>query len=326
MRRREFIAGLGSTAAWPVVVRARQVNIPVIGILHTATSTGITRRLNVDPFRRGVAEMGLIEGRDFAVEYRWAEGQPERLPVLANELVRRQVAIIATMPNSPAALAAKAATQTIPIVFITGADPVHVGIVPSYARPGGNITGFTVLASALAAKRLELLHELVPAVSRIAFLFNPGNFNNESNEVRNAAHQIGVDLVLVPATQPGEIEIAFARLVDERAGALLIAADALFNSNENQIVALAARHAIPTMHVLPTAVVNGGLLSYGPDRIDAARQLGVYAGRILKGEKPGDLPVQQAMKIALALNLKTAKTLGLEVPTSILLRADEVIE
>jgi putative ABC transport system substrate-binding protein len=326
MRRREFIAGLGSAAAWPLAARAQQINIPVIGILHTSFSNGMTRRLNVDPFRRGVAEMGFIEGRDFAVEYRWAEDRPERLPALAYELVRRQVAIIATMPNSPAALAAKAATQTIPIVFITGADPVDVGIVPSYARPGGNITGFTVLASELAAKRVELLHELVPAVSRIAFLFDPGNFNNESNEVRNAAHQIGVDLVLVPATQPGEIEIAFARLVDERAGALLIAADALFNNNESQIVALAARHAIPTMHVLPTAVVNGGLMSYGPDRIEAARQLGIYAGRILKGEKPSDLPVQRSTKIELIINTKTAKALGLEVPTSILLRADEVIE
>jgi putative tryptophan/tyrosine transport system substrate-binding protein len=320
------MVGLGSVAGLPAIVRAQQANIPIIGILHSFTSSGTTRRLNVDPFRRGVAEMGFIEGRDFAVEYRWAEGQPERLPVLADELVRRQVTIIATMPNSPAALAAKAATQTIPIVFITGADPVDVSIVPSYARPGGNITGFVTLASELAAKRLELLHELVPAVSTIAFLFNPGNFNNEANEVRNAARQIGVSPVLLPVTQPGEIEIAFARLADERVGALLIAADGLLNNNESLIIARAARHAIPTMHVLPSAVADGGLMSYGPDRIEAARQQGVYAGRILKGEKPGDLPVQKAMKIELVLNLKTAKALGLSVPQSILLRADEVIE
>jgi putative tryptophan/tyrosine transport system substrate-binding protein len=270
--------------------------------------------------------MGFVEGRDFAIEYRWAEGRPERLPVLADELVRRRVTIIATMPNSPAALAAKEATQTVPIVFITGVDPVDAGIVSSYAHPGGNITGFTVLTTELAAKRLELLHELVPAVSTIAFLFNPGNFNNESNEVRNAARQIGVKAVLLPVAQPGEIKIAFARLVDEGAGALLIAADPLFLNNESQLVALAAHHAIPTMHSYPQPVVNGGLMSYAPDRIEVARQLGIYAGRILKGEKPADLPVQRATKIAFLLNLKTAKALGLSVPQSILLRADEVME
>jgi putative tryptophan/tyrosine transport system substrate-binding protein len=324
--RREFIAGVGSVAAWSVAARAQQIIVPVIGILHTSTPTGGTRRLNVDPFRRGVAEIGFIEGRDFAVEYRWAEDRPERLPVLASELVRRQVAIIATMPNSPAALAAKEATRTIPIVFITGVDPVDAGIVSSYAHPGGNITGFTVLSTELAAKRLELLHELVPAISRIAFLFNPGNLNNESHEVRNAAHQIGISPVFLPVTQPHEIEIAFARLIEERVGGLLIAADPLFFNNESQVVALAARHAIPTMHVLPTAVVNGGLMSYAPDRIEVARQLGIYAGRILKGEKPADLPVQRATKIDFLLNLKTAKALGISVPQSILLRANEVFE
>jgi len=326
MKRRDFIAGLGGAAVWPLAAQAQQPTVPVIGLLHSFASTGASRSRNVDPFRQGLAEMGFFEGRNVAFEFRWAEGRPERLASLAQELVRRQVTIIVTMPNSPAALAAKAATRTIPIVFITGADPVDVGIVPSLARPGGNITGFTVLASELAAKRLGVLHELVPAASSIAFLFNPGNFNNESNEVRNAAHQIGIRPVLLTATQPGDIDIAFARLAGEQAGALLIAADGLFTNNEDRIVALAASHAIPTMHLGREAVVNGGLVSYGPDRLEAARQLGVYAGRILKGEKPADLPVQRSSKIELIINMKTAKALGLTFPLTLLGRADEVIE
>jgi ABC-type uncharacterized transport system substrate-binding protein len=300
--------------------------MPVIGILHTSTSDGASRNINVVPFLRGLAESGYVEGRNVAIEYRWAEGHTERLAALANELVRRQVAMIVTMPNSPAALAAKAATQTIPIVFITGADPVDVGIVPSLAHPGGNITGFTVLAGELAAKRLEVLHELVPAASAVAFLFNPANFNNESSEVHKAADRIGIRPLLLTAREPADIDLAFAQIAEQRAGALLIAADSLFSNNGARIVALAARYAMPTMHILRETVINGGLASYEPDRLEAARQLGMYAGRILRGEKPGDLPVQRSAKIQLVINMKTAKTLGLTIPLPLLGRADEVIE
>jgi len=331
MRRRQFIAGLGSVAAcrvaaYPMVAHAQKRAVPVIGILHTSTSSGASRNINVVPFLQGLAEMGFVDGRNVAIEYRWAEGRAERLASLANELVRRQVTMIVTMPNSPAALAAKAATQTIPIVFITGADPVDVGIVPSLAHPGGNITGFTVLAGELAAKRLEVLHEIVPAVSAIAFLFNPGNPNNEGSEVRKAASRIGVRPVLLAAREPDDINVAFARLAEERAGALLVAADSLFNDNGDRIVTLAARYAIPTMHIVRETVVNGGLVSYEPDRLEAARQLGIYAARILNGEKPADLPVQRSSRIELVINMKTARALGITFPLSLLGRADEVIE
>jgi putative ABC transport system substrate-binding protein len=326
MRRRDFIAGLGGVAALPVAAQAQQPAMPVVGLLYNDASTEMVRIRNLEPFRAGLAEMGFTEGQNIAIDYRWTGGRPELLPTLAGELVHRQVAVIATMPNSPAALAAKAATRSIPVVFLTGADPITVGIVPSLARPGGNITGFTVLASELAAKRLELLHELVPAASSIAFLFNPNNPNNESKEVLDAAPRLGVRAVLLAARDPKDLDVAFTKLVDERAGALLLAADPLFDNNPDRFIAFAARHSVPTLYARPESVVIGGLMSYAPRRQDYARQVGVYVGRILKGEKPSDLPVQRAVKIEMTINLRTAKTLGLTVPQSILLRADEVIE
>jgi putative tryptophan/tyrosine transport system substrate-binding protein len=326
MKRRKFIAGLGSAAAWPLAARAQLSAMPVVGLLYNAAPSEMVRITNVEPFRAGLAETGFTEGQNIAIDYRWTGGRPELLPTLAGELVRRQVAVIATMPNSPAALAAKAATLSIPVVFLTGADPVAVGIVPSLARPGGNITGFTVLASELAAKRVELLHELVPAASSIAFLFNPNNPNNESKEVLDATRQLGLRAVLLTARHLNDLDVAFTKIVDERAGALVLAADSLFDDNPDRVIAFAARHSVPTLYARPESVVVGGLMSYGPRRQDHARQVGVYVGRILKGERPSDLPVQRAVKIGMTINLRTAKTLGLNVPQSILLRADEVIE
>jgi putative ABC transport system substrate-binding protein len=328
MRRREFLGVLGgAAAAWPVVARAQPSAMPVIGFFHL-TSLDTTRE-NLTAFRRGLADTGYIEHNNVAIEYRWAEGQNERLPALVAELVRRQVSVIVVLESTNGALAAKAATQTIPIVFMQGADPVKIGLVNGLNRPGGNLTGIDLLLATVAGKRLELLLEVVPAAKSIAYLRNPTNpiyAESETREVQIAARAHGVHLLIVNASSPSEIEMAFAELVQQRADALLVSSDGTFLSHPGQIVGLAARHAVPVIYGWRQAMAVGGLMSYGTNIIDAWRQAGIYTGRILKGEKPADLPVQQVTKIDLIINLKTAKALGLVFPLTLLGRADEVIE
>jgi putative ABC transport system substrate-binding protein len=326
IRRREFITLLGGAAAWPLAARAQQPTMPAIGLLNSSTATQARRRLTIDPFLRGLAETGFVQGRNIGIEYRWAEDQPDQLPRLAAELVRRQVAVIVTMTNEPAALAAKDATQRIPIVFLMGADPVEFGIVPNLARPGGNITGFTAFTDELAAKRLELLHDLLPNVSLLALLTNPTNITAELKVTEDAARRLGVQLLVVNAAGPDDFAAAFAKISEQRAAALSVSTDPLFTSYRDRIIALAARHAIPTAYYQREAVIEGGLASYGPDVPDGVRRVGVYTGRILKGEKPADLPIQRPTKIQLVINMKTAKALGLTIPLALFARADEVIE
>jgi putative ABC transport system substrate-binding protein len=327
MRRREFIAGIGSAAAWPVVARAQQAVVPVIGMLDSASLE--KRRELVAAFHRGLSETGYVEGRNVAVEYRWAEYRLDRLPGLAADLVRRQVAVIIAF-SVPAALAAKAATTSIPIVFNTGSDPVEIGLVASLNRPGGNLTGRSNLFTALAAKRLEALHKLVPAAMSIAVLVNPTNptaAEIEKRELQVAARTLGVRLLILNASDPSEFEAAFATLVGAQAGGLVVGNDALFSSYLDQLVALAARARVPTLYYSRAAIRAGGLMSYGgADTPDGVRQVGVYAGRILKGEKPADLPVQRSTIIELGINMKTAKALGLAIPETLLATADEVIQ
>ena len=326
--RRKFLATLGgAAAAWPLAARAQQSAMPVIGFLHNASLE--TRREGIAEFHRGLAEIGYTEGQNVTIDYRWAEGLNDRLPALAADLVRRQVAAIATPGSTQSALAAKAATQTIPIVFLVGTDPVEIGLVTSLNRPGGNITGISTLNVDLAAKRLELLHELVPAATPIAYLRNPTNpvlSNAETKEVQTAAQVLGVNLVILDASRQEDIQAAFATLVQRRVGGLLISGEPLFFTQIDQLALLAARHAIPTMSHFREFATAGGLIGYGPSVPSAYRQVGVYTGRILKGEKPADLPVQRASKIEFILNLKAARALGLEIPPSLLARADEVIE
>jgi putative tryptophan/tyrosine transport system substrate-binding protein len=326
MRRRDFIAGFGSTAAWPVVAKGQQATIPVIGFLHEGTLD--TARKFVAEFHRGLSGTGYIENRNVAVQYRWAEEHSERLPGLASELVHRQVAVVVAL-TTPTALAAKAATNSIPIVFSIGSDPVEIGLVDNLNQPGGNLTGICTLNIAVAAKRLELLHELVPAATLIAYLVNPTNAVYAEAEVREAqiaAQTLGVHLLILKAGDPSEFEAAFATLVVERAGGLVVGGDALFFNHSDQLAALAARHAMPAIYRSRDTVAAGGLVSYGTDLGEAWRQAGVYAGRILKGEKPADLPVQLVTKVILAINTKTAKAIGLTFPLKLLGRADEVIE
>ena len=325
VRRREFIALLGGAAvAWPVAARAQQV--PVVGFLATTSPAPFAHL--VAGFRRGLQEAGFLEGRNVAIEYRWAEGRYDQVPALAADLVQRQVAVIVTTGGETSAVAAKAATKTIPIVFNTGTDPVRLGLVTSLARPGGNATGVNIFTTELAEKRLGLLHDLIPAASTIAVLLNP-NFapavvNLQESEV--AARAAGRTVVAFHASRDDEIETAFARIVQMRPGALLVGSDPFFNSRREQIVALAARHAIPAIYEWREFAQAGGLMSYGTSLIEAYRQQGVYAGRILKGEKPADLPVVQLSKFELIINLITAKTLGLTFPPGLLAIADEVIE
>ena len=329
MKRRDFIA-LGGSAALLLAAkvrraRAQQSAVPMIGYLSIGSPESDAARLT--GLRQGLNETGYVEGRDLVIEYRWAGNQPDRLPMLAAHLVQARVAAIVT-PGLPPTLAAKAATTTIPILFAVGADPVQVGLVASLNRPGGNLTGFNQFNSELGAKGLALLHELVPNTPTIAFLENPNNPIEQliERDVLVAARVIGLQIQTLKASTIREIDVAFESLVKARTGALLVGNDVFLNGQIEQIIALAARHAIPAMHSSREFVLAGGLISYGASLTDTYRQVGLYAGRILKGVKPADLPVIQSTKLGLVINLKTAKTLGLAIPPGVLAIADEVIE
>jgi putative ABC transport system substrate-binding protein len=326
MRRRDFIAGLGSAVASPLVVRAQQPAMPVIGFLSSRSPTDAANL--IAGFRQGLAQSGFVEGRNVAIEFRFAELQNDRLPVLAADLVRRQVAVIAGVNSTQGVRVAKAATATIPIVFAIGGDPVKNGLVASLNRPGGNVTGVSILANELGPKRLGLLRDLLPNAGLILALVNPTNPNAESDakEMLAAAQSIGMTLEVLHATNDREIDAFFATLVQRRASAFLATSDALFVGRRQQFAVLAAYHRIPTIYELREYTDAGGLMSYGPNLNDAYRQVGIYTGRILKGEKPADLPVVQSTKFELVINNKTAKALGLTIPPGLLAITDEVIE
>ena len=326
MKRREFIFALGATAAWPAAGRAQQLTMPLIGFL-SPRSPDESAHL-VAAFRRGLAEAGAIEGQNLAVEYRWALGEYAKLPMLAAELVRRQVDVLVAVGGEPAALAAKAATSTIPIVAVFVGDPVERGLVASLNRPGGNVTGISGINGTLEAKRLGLLHELVQRATTLGFLLNP-NFPASARQLKDtqeAARSIGVQLHVFNAGTDPEIDAAFEAIAQQRIPGLVVAADTLFVTHRDKLVALAARHAVPAIYSLHEFVTSGGLMSYGIDLQDLYRNVGLYAGRILKGTKPADLPVMQPTKFELVINLKTAANLGLTVPPDVLSIADEVIE
>jgi putative tryptophan/tyrosine transport system substrate-binding protein len=326
VKRREFIAGLGTAAAWPLAARAQQPAMPVVGLLRFQPLDSM--RDPMAAFHRGLADSGYVEGRNVAIQSRSAEGQADRLPALAADLVRRQVAVIATPDGTAATFAAKAATRTIPIVFGTGGDPIDLGLVGSLARPDGNLTGATLLATEVAAKRLEVMHKLLPMVGTMAVLYNPSNqaLAREINELQAAAGILGVSLLVVKASVQSEIEPALAAYASGMAGALLITGDALFITERDRIFTYAERHRMPTIYSYREDAEAGGLVSYGTSIADFFRLIGVYTSRILKGEKPADLPVQQATKIELVINLKTARALGITFPETLLGRADKVIE
>jgi putative ABC transport system substrate-binding protein len=324
MRRRDFIAGLGGAAVWPLAAPAQQrPAVPVIGVVHSGSG------FNLAPFRKGLSETGYIEGKNVTVEYHWLEGQFDRLRALMADLVRRRVAAIATPASTAGAIAAKAATTTIPIVFAIGEDPVKLGLVASFARPGGNATGVNDFLQEVAAKRLGLLHELVPKAVRFAVLVNPANATVTEFTlwgVQEAARVIGLQTQVLNATTIGEIEVAFDSLAHHRVDALFIAPDAFLNSRGVQIATLAARDRIPAAYAIPQIAAAGGLMSYGASFAEAAYQVGVYTGKILKGAKPADLPVVQPTRFVFVINLKTAKALGLTIPEALLATADEVIQ
>src|SRR5215469_2049219 len=325
MRRREFITVVGGAVALPVAAHAQQSAMPIVGFVSAGSSDPPLAAV----FRRGLNEADYFEGRNVTVEYHWLEGQFDRLPALMADLVRRRVAVIATPTGNFAALAAKAATTDIPIVFSVGEDPVKLGLVASLARPGGNLTGINFLANELAVKRLALLHELVPKAVQIAVLVNPANVPATESTLRDipdAALAIGLQVQVLNASTRGEIEAAFATIVHDRVDALYVAGDTFFTSRRVQFATLAATHRIPATYPSREAVEAGGLMGYDTDRVDMYRQVGMYAGQILKGAKPADLPVLQSTKFAIVINLTTAKALGLTVPLSLLARADKVIE
>jgi putative ABC transport system substrate-binding protein len=324
MRRREFVALIGgAAAAWPLATHAQQARMPVIGFLGSRGPSDDPQLL--DAFRRGLKEAGYVEGQNVAIEYRFADNQYDRFPVLVADLIQRQVALIAT--NGPAAPAAKAATTTIPIVFTAGFNPVEMGLVASLNQPGGNVTGVTILDVELGPKRLELLHELVPTATVIAALVNPNDPNRAkiiARELQSAANTLG--LHVLNASNDRDFDSVFAEMVHLRVGGLVIGGDPFFNSRSQQLGNLALQHSIPAIYQFRPLAASGGLIGYGGSLVDSYRLVGVYAGRVLKGEKPADLPVQQATEIELIINLKTAKTLGVIIPLPLLARADEVIE
>jgi ABC-type uncharacterized transport system substrate-binding protein len=327
MRRRDFILALGGAAAWPRAAHAQQPAMPVIGFLHGAAAGPFAGHMAA--FRRGLGEAGFAEGRNVMIEYRWAEGHSDLFPELAADLVRRRVSVIVTPSGPAAALAAKAATSTIPIVFAIGDDPVKFGLVASLSRPGGSATGINFFVNELVAKRLGLLRDLIPAATRIAVLVNPANATNAESTVRDveaAARAIGLQTQIFHASSGAEIDAAFATLVRDRPDALFVGPDPFFNNQRMQLTTLAAKHALPASYAARDYAEVGGLMSYGTSIADMFRQVGVYTGRILRGEKPADLPVLQPTKFELVINLKAAKALSLDIPPTLIARADEVIE
>jgi putative ABC transport system substrate-binding protein len=327
MRRREFITLLGGAAAWPLAARAQQPGMPVVGFLSNASPRRYEHRLR--SFREGLKEAGYVEGQNVEIDYRWADEQNDRLPVLAAQLVQRRVAVIVAAGGTPSAVAAKAATATIPIVFGVAVDPVEVGLVASLSRPGGNLTGVTNLNVEVGPKRLEILRELLPSVTVVAVLINPTSpaiMEPYMRVLQAASGRLGFKLHVLHASTEHDFETVFASLVQLQAGALVIGPDVFFRGRSEQLAALTVRHRVPAVSQYRPFIAAGGLLSYGSDERDYYRQVGAYAGRILNGEKPAELPVVQATKIELIINLKTAKAFGLTVPLPLLARADEVIE
>ena len=326
MKRRDFFTLLGGAVAWPLSARAQQPAIPVIGFLHSGAPGPLAAQ--VAAFNQGLNEIGYVAGQNVAIEYRWAEGHYDRLPALAADLVGRKVSVLAPAGGIPPALAAKAATTTIPVVFLMGSDPLKAGVVTSINRPEGNVTGVSFLINSMGTKRLELLSQMAPRASTIGILVNPTNPDAEieARDAQAAAQAVGRKLIVVKASSENDFEAAFAALVEQGAGAFTIGGDPFFDSRRDQIIALAAHHRLPAIYLLRIYPAAGGLMSYGTSLSDAYRQQGVYVGRILKGEKPADLPVIQPTKFEFVLNLKTAKALGLDVPPSMLAIADDVIE